>query len=140
MAGRPRKPTELHALEGTRPGATTRDRGAEPACNPLGPPPASLKNKRGEACLNCWHEIVGALPPGVITESDRFTVEIAARLLARFRGPAGLKASELSSLQRALSSLGMTPVDRSRVGVGKGDDPEPDSPWDRLTALDGGAA
>lgn len=147
--GRPSKPTALHELQGTRPGATNRDRpdtkkaleemreqAAEPgsAVSPLGAPPKSLKNSRGMKPLDCWHEIVARIPPGVALESDAFAVEIAARLLASYR--AGLaSAAEIGSLQRALASLGMTPSDRAKAGVAppaKKDEPKADSGWDKL--------
>jgi hypothetical protein len=147
MAGRPRKPTKLHVLQGTRPGATTRDRAAEPECAPLGEPPAhwtaaveagsESEEKAARIKVAIWHEIVAALPPGVITEADRFTVEIAVELLVRLR--LGLtSAAEIGNLQRALASLGMTPADRSKVGVKGGDAPKA-SGWDRLGAPKAGA-
>jgi hypothetical protein len=159
--GRPRKPTAMHELEGTRPGATNRARtdtkaskakaeaaGAavsSPAAQPgLGDPPAQLRDTKFTKYLSCWHELVAAIPPGVALQSDRFTVEIAARLLARLRSTdplQNLSASELGSLQRALGSLGMTPADRSKVGA-QPDEPKKHAeadPWDKLGAIGGRA-
>lgn len=131
MAGRPRKPTKLHVLEGTRPGATNRDRGGEPECRPLGEPPERFLQRGGKAKLAIWQEVVRALPPGVITESDRFTLEIVVELLNDLR-KGRITGAGMSSLQRGLASLGMTPADRSKVGVGGGGKPKEESPWDRL--------
>lgn len=139
MPGRPRKPSKLHAIQGTRPGATNRDRGHEPQSDPLGPPPPGLRqNKRDKLFeLDCWEEIVGALPLGVAQEADRFTIEICARLLAKMRSRFGITAAEMGALQRGLASLGMTPADRSKVAA-----PEPQddqrSPWDGLGVVKGG--
>lgn len=132
MPGRPRKPTTLHALEGTRPGATTRDRAAEPIPDPIGSYPAHYDKPEFSVHALVWDEILAAVPPGVITEADRFALEIAVALLVRLRAGI-LKTAEIAALQRALSSLGMTPADRSKVGVpgAKGKEAE-ESPWDRL--------
>lgn len=107
----------------------------------LGFPPAGLKNAKKKSepqNLDAWAEIVAAIPPGVARESDRFTIEIAARLLARLRATdplCYLSAAELGSLQRALSSLGMTPADRSKVGATDGNTKKAEAaadPWDRV--------
>lgn len=90
--------------------------------------------KRPHPALAVWHEIVAAVPDGVLQESDRFVVEVAATILARFREMRGVvSASEVAQLHRALASLGMTPADRSKVGVGEPDDePKEADPWDSL--------
>lgn len=151
----------MHELEGTRPGATNRDRtdtkaataraeasgvpAATPATQPkLGDPPDGLKDTKHTKFRSCWYEIVRAIPPGVALDSDRFTVEIAARLLARLRSTdplVGLSAAELGSLQRALASLGMTPADRSKVGAAPPADEKPKEadPWDKLGRIGGRA-
>jgi hypothetical protein len=123
----PRKPGELHVLHGTRP---RYDRSGEPRdLRPLGEPPACL---RGVA-LAAWRDIAATLAPGVLTSGDRFAVEIVARLLAKMRAPGGLTAAEIARLQRGLGSLGMSPVDRSRVSGGGLAKPEyAPSPWDAL--------
>lgn len=60
--------------------------------------------------------------------SDRQILEVAAVLLAQFRtDPEAFIPARLSQLHRALSLLGRTPIDRSRLGVtdtaGAVDDP-----------------
>ncbi|MEM7515436.1 MAG: hypothetical protein AAF368_00740 [Planctomycetota bacterium] len=135
--GRPRKPTASHELQGTRPGATNRDRSGEPTADPLGPPSETLDPLQ----LMCWHEIVGALPKGVALNSDRFTIEIAARLLAKYRAvDLNMKSADLALLRTTLASLGMTPADRSKVGVTSSDGkPKEQDPWDKLANMGGRA-
>jgi hypothetical protein len=109
MPGRPRKPTHLHKLEGTRTRTNRRD---EPQpTGPLGDPPSCLPGDTAAA----WREIADALAPGVAGNSDRIAVEIVARLLARLRSPEGVTAAEIACLHRGLASLGMTPAARSKV-------------------------
>jgi len=109
---RNRKPSKLLELTGAYKKNPQRQRqDAEPAGELQGPPP-HLTDK----VLDCWHELAQAAPPGVITESDRFGLEIAACLLAEFRqAPADITAARLSRLESILSKFGMAPADRSRV-------------------------
>ena len=71
-----------------------------------------------------WDEIVSLACPGVLGDSDRCIVEIAATLMAEFRrggrdenGRPLFTDARLSRLQAALGQLGMTPADRSKVKV-----------------------
>lgn len=126
MPGRKRKPTHLHVLQGTRP---HQSRSGEPQGRPLGDPPATLTPE----ALACWHNIVGALPPGVAQAQDAFVIEIAAYLLARLRSGEAMKSSEIGALHRCLASLGMTPTDRSKAGVPPVREAKPaGDPWDAL--------
>lgn len=126
MGGRPRKPTSLHVIEGTR---TRTDRSAEPVdSRPLGEPPKHLK----AAQRRVWEEFVESMPAGVLAQADRYAVEVVVLLIAKMRTAAGLTAAEIGTLQRGLASLGMTPADRSRVGLAKKEPQKAVSPWDRL--------
>lgn len=128
MPGRPRKPTHLHKLEGTRT-RTNRRHEPEPT-GPLGDPPSCLP----AAAAAAWREIAEALSPGVAGNSDRIAVEIVARLLARLRSADGITAAELSCLHRGLASLGMTPTARSKVAPPvREPKPAVPDPWDALT-------
>ena len=63
------------------------------------------------------------MPPGVLTNMDRAALEITVRLLIEFR--AG-KFNIVSNLQRALGSLGMTPVDRAKISI---QEKKPNGEW-----------
>ena len=127
--GRPRKPTHLHVIEGTR---TRTDRSGEAALGdlpPLGDPPRHLSREERAA----WRSIVDASPDGVLSGPDRIIMEVAARLLALLRA-GELPAAKMPVLTRVLASLGMTPVDRSRIAPPAPPKPEGDDPWDRFNA------
>ena len=55
----------------------------------------------------------------MLTDVDVFVVEMAAVLLAEFRG-GGMKAAMLTQLRILLGSLGLSPSDRARLSVTKG--------------------
>jgi hypothetical protein len=52
----------------------------------------------------------------VLTNADRWTVEIACVLMARQRAGT-ITSSDLGKLIALMSRMAMTPADRSRVGV-----------------------
>lgn len=79
-----------------------------------------------------WQELIGTSPQGVLKASDRSALEIASTLLADYRKDrASFNPARLTALQKALASLGRTPVDRSRLAA-----PEPvkdpNDPWAKL--------
>lgn len=119
---RPRKPTHLLRLSGqlNRRPARYADRRNEPAItDPVGPAPDTLS--AAEATL--WGELSGY---GVwLTAADRLMLEIAVRLFVQFRGGETRNASKLIT---ALSKLGFSPTDRSKVGAPGGRE-EPDDPF-----------
>lgn len=64
------------------------------------------------------------LPPSVLSNSDRWIDEIASRLMAKFRDRDQVTtAAELSRLANALSLVGATPADRSRITTSGNDTP-----------------
>jgi hypothetical protein len=82
-----------------------------------------------------WQELISTSPQGVLKASDRSALEIASTLLADYRKDrASFNPARLTALQKALASLGRTPVDRSRLAA-----PEPvldpNDPWARLVAM-----
>lgn len=82
MAGRPRKPSKVLELSGAFDKNPKRRRAGEPEDNrELGDPPAYLPAE----ALPCWVEIAQMAIPGVLTYADRYAVEIAARLMAKYR-------------------------------------------------------
>ena len=89
---------------------------------PVGPAPDYLDPKEVE----CWNEIVENCVDGVLTGMDRLSVEVAAKLLADFRYYyATMQSSEKSLLISILGKFGMTPSDRAKISVPKGDDKNP---------------
>lgn len=156
MSGRPRKPTAKHDLEGTRPGATARDRANEPTDLPaLGDPPEhwlspDIDPEVSAQLLAIWSEVKHSMPEGVITEGDRHHVEIVVGLMWRWRfqpvvrgkgedatelpspGFGGLSGTELSTLNSMLGKLGMNPSERSKVGVTPRGGEKKGDGWDEL--------
>jgi hypothetical protein len=63
-----------------------------------------------------WKEINEQLPPGLCKSADRMMVEVAVRLMHRFR-TAGLASSELAQMINALGRLGLSPADRAKCSV-----------------------
>ena len=115
MAGRPRKPTQLHVVQGTGRKCRMEKRKNEPRPDgEVGNPPAFLTKKQQAA----WRELVGNSAAGVLTISDRVTLEMAACLLAEYRRkPDAMPATRMTLLERILAKLGMNPADRSRISV-----------------------
>jgi hypothetical protein len=109
---RPRKPTQLHVVQGTFNSTRHKGRASEPPVgDPIGDPP-----DWPEPDKLIWHEIVSAIPTGVVGKSDRLIVELTCRLVIKMR--AGEFTPALASqLRCCLAALGMTPADRSRVGA-----------------------
>ena len=112
---RPRTPTETLELRGSfkHDPKRRRDVGAK-ASTALGDPPRHLT----EVEQGCWRELEQNIAAGVLTSAERWTLEIASRLMARFRAD-WLSGAEFAQLTKSLSSLGMTPVDRSKVQAEK---------------------
>ena len=113
---RPRKPTELHALNGTLDHNPARfaDRANEPKDDrPLGPPPDRMKPDERAA----WMEIDRLAP--WLSGADRLAVEVAAALMASFRlaGVQYTPPALLARLESMLGKLGLTPSDRSKVSA-----------------------
>jgi len=68
----------------------------------------------------------------VLTNADRIALEIASRLLVRFRTGLLLKASEVSCLVSLLARFGMTAADRNKIETGHTAEPdEPTDEWSR---------
>lgn len=79
-----------------------------------------------------WQELIETSPEGVLTKSDRAILEIASALLSDYRKDrASFNTSRVNILQRILASLGMTPIDRSRI-VAPERDLDENNPWAEL--------
>lgn len=123
---RPRKPTSILHLTGgfQKNPSRLKARAGEPKNLPdLGDPPNRLNDEQ----LKAWNEIVENSAYGVLTGSDRHSLEIAAVLLAAFwQNGANMPTANISILNSSLAKMGMNPSDRSRVTV---QEPEKENPF-----------
>jgi hypothetical protein len=114
---RPRKPTAVLELTGAFKHDPKRNsaRQNEPAPNgPIGDVPLHFDKK----LTALWYELIATAPAGVLTRADRWTVEVACRMMRMVRdGMFG--AAEVNVLMRCLARMGLTPADRSHVAVPK---------------------
>lgn len=121
---RPRKPTAALELKGAFKKDPKRKaaRANEPkVAAPIGPPPNSLE---GDAAA-IWNELI---EHGFwLTAADRMLLEIACRLFDMFR-VGTLDGGGISKLITALSKLGFSPTDRSKVQAPGSKEPE-DNPY-----------
>ena len=114
MRGRKRKPTALHVVGGTY----RQDRHGDRCDNqveaePLGPCPSYLADN--EIVAATWAEIVGLLPVGTATRSDRIMVELAVRLTLEMRMQGRFNAAIAAQLRCTLSELALSSASRARV-------------------------
>ena len=81
---------------------------------PLGDSPEHLS----AGAKLAWFELSSYAIAGTLTGSDRVMLEAASNLLAEYRtNPVDFTAAKLGRLFQALSSFGMTPVDRQKLGA-----------------------
>lgn len=116
--GRPRKPSNVLEMSGAfRKNPQRRaERANEPQPTaPIGDPPPHLTANAARA----WQDIVRLAPGGVLGDTDRLYVEIAAELLAMKRelGVLAMEPAKLNRLETMLGKLGMNPADRSKVNA-----------------------
>ncbi len=79
-----------------------------------------------------WRELLKIIPDNVLGDSDRWAVELAVVLMVEFRADAAkFTAAKYGRLANALSVLGMTPADRSKVRILESKAKKAD-PWDSL--------
>jgi phage terminase small subunit len=98
-----------------------RDRKEPKTTKALGQPPEWFD----EAQASIWEGFKRELP--WLTESDRSVMELASVLRAAFMAsPLDMGVTKLNLLRLCLAQLGATPADRSKVGVGDGEDQDPD--------------
>lgn len=81
----------------------------------LGNPPKTLSPGQ----IQCWKELVDMAPPGVLMDSDAWTVEIASRVMCKLREGGDLPSAQWGVLISALAKMGLSPADRSKVIVAK---------------------
>ena len=135
----PRKSLAELALTGTlqrHPGRYAARLSGGTVIEPIGRAPTHLSTNEKIT----WAEIAKQAPPGLLTKSDRISLEIVTKLVIRMR-VGEMKPSELSSLMSLLGKLGMNPTARAKMQI-----PEPPVPaaeraaeqkaWDDLAEHD----
>lgn len=124
--GRPRKPTQLHALQGTH----RQDRHGDPENEPTpaswdGEAPAWVK----AAGRKVWDELAPRMRAnGCLTEMDVEAFALLCSLEAVVRRSPSKHLKEAAMVDRLMSRFGMTPSDRTRISVKK----ETDDPFDKF--------
>lgn len=94
----------------------------------VGPPEYLTEDEK-----TVWQELLATSPEGVLQASDSVALELAATLLADYRKDrTSFNAGRLAVLQKALSSIGRTPVDRGRVAAPVAPQ-DPEDPWLQFT-------
>jgi hypothetical protein len=116
---RPRTPTNVLELSGAYKNhperRAERENEPEPKAG-IGPPPSRFTPSEAEA----WDYLVGIAPIGVLGDSDRAHLELAARLLSYswHCSMEKIEAAKLTKLAQLLGQMGLNPSDRSKVKVG----------------------
>ena len=120
---RPRTPTAVLKAKGTFIKDPKRGKARANEPKDLKPFKKEVPEHLDECVRICWLEIASEVPAGVLTESDRKTLEVAAALYARFKEEgANMPTDKLNLYIRTLGLLGMDPSSRSKVQVAKIDD------------------
>ena len=109
---RPSKPTAVLELTGAFKKNPQRKRTGEPT--PTGGIGAYAKGSTDREKI--WDEIVGQCAPGVLTNADRLSLEIAVEYIRQFRtDPVKFSAARIHVLIAILGRFGMTPADRAKM-------------------------
>ena len=129
------QPIEVAQLKGADKKNPQRYRDIVPKSKlPLGEPPAHMSDDAQE----CWYELSFYSIPGVMTGADRVLLEVASDLLDEYRKSRvpdeegrlpKFQVVKLGKLIECLARFGMTPSDRTKLGVDKS---KADDPYDRL--------
>lgn len=124
---RRKNPTAVQDARGYFRKHPDRKRDGEPVVTePLGAVPEGLKP--GE--MKAWQEIAEICPLGVLTQADRPTVLLAAKLYAEFMGSyAEMANPRLTLLNRVLGQLGLNPSDRASMSIPQA---KPENPFAAL--------
>lgn len=125
MAGRPRTPAKVLELSGAWDKNPQRRR-VEPegvgALNEI--PPTTLPSE----CVPIWHELIARFPKIVITDSDRYGLEVLTmamwELRKSFNNPKRFQqfCKAEQTVRHWLVQFGMTPAARAKLAVKVGTD------------------
>ena len=122
----PKKPTALRELHGTANRNKQRNSPSPPEIvKGIGPAPEYFNELESRT----WDYLVSIMFAGVLAESDRPSFEMMAKLFYRFRHGSyedgavvpALAVGELARLDSLFSRYGMTPSDRTKIVVPKGE-------------------
>jgi hypothetical protein len=128
--GAHKKPMELRKLQGTSERNKQRqNKDAPPVVRGIGPAPKYFTEAESEV----WDYFVSIMFVGVLSETDRPSLEIMSKLLYRFRHGehdkeaviVQLNGAELSRLDSLIARYGMTPSDRQKIVQPKTEDSNP---------------
>ena len=119
--GRFKKPLELAQLDGSAKARPSRYGTVPKHKTPLERPTGRLS----EDALVAWDEIVSRAIPGTLTHADALMVEVTANLLAEYwRDPEAMPMTKVNPMIQLFGRFGMSPADRSKLGVAKQDKKE----------------
>lgn len=120
MAGRPRKPTELHVISGSasKHPDRMRERADEPEVDGEDLREAPAPDHLDERLAAIWKEVTGYLHARVASAPDLIALEALVRLVGVMRSGEAV-AADYARLQAYLGEFGMTPASRSKVAQGK---------------------
>lgn len=119
MAGRPRLPQSVAKITGAEAKNAGRFTGrASPKVKSLGPAPKRFTDAQREL----WDEFNADFP--WLGRSDRALVGLAVELQSAINA-GGAPVAVYAQMRLCLSSMGGTPVDRSKVGQQEEDDEDP---------------
>ena len=108
-----RKPTRILERSGAFQKNPSRRRNQEPVpVGPLGNPPERLDAEQ----LIFWRELESMCAKGVLTSADRWCVELAAVCMCKIVRQEA-KGYDHALLRSLLSSMGLTPTDRSKLNI-----------------------
>ena len=121
--GAPKKPSALKAIAGTDQKNKDRLNPNEPVpVRGIGPAHKSLSEYEFEI----WDEVVGISYAGVLGEADRIALEMMCRLIAEMRLDfTEMTAAKITQLSQLIGRFGMTPSDRTKIVIPKGQEQNP---------------
>jgi hypothetical protein len=114
---KPAQPDELARLRGSAKKHPERYRNSVPKSDlPCGEPPETMTEEAQE----CWWEISVKVITGVLTFADTLMLEVASNLLTEYRtNPVEFPIGKYTHLIGTLGRFGMSPSDRTKIGVVK---------------------
>ncbi len=85
------------------------------------PMPKSFRGKAGSPALrSAWKDLIAGVAPEQLTRDRWFDLEMAARLMVRFRAGELTNASEFKEFKRLMVTLGLSKAEDDEAGRKKG--------------------
>ena len=115
MHGRTPMPLEIAKLKGAVKHDPQRYRDVPDGRNGgIGGPPEYLSS----AAKAMWYEVLGMIPEGIATASERAVIEVFANLMVEYRmDPMSFAVGKYPALMRAMEVLGLSPAARRKIAV-----------------------